>query len=284
MRVLITGGTGTLGQALCRELIGLDNVSEIVLFERSELGYTQFKNMIDSDKVSGIIGDVRNYESLALASQNIDLLIHTAAMKHIDLSEQNPLEATSINVMGTYNVIQAAKMNNIPQTFFISTDKASSPTGVYGASKLMGERMIIASSTKLNKMSVFRFGNLIGSSGSIFEKWPDQIKQGKKISITNKDMTRFFIEPSDASTYIISKINNNKGGEIFIPKMSSKKIFDIALSFAKNLDNIEIIGLRKQEKVHENIISSYEIGKMIENRFEYVITHGDSFLKDVTSN
>lgn len=284
MRVLITGGTGTLGQAICRELIGLDNVSEIVLFERSELGYTQFQNTIDSDKVSAIIGDVRNYESLALASRNTDLLIHTAAMKHIDLAEKNPLEATSINVMGTYNVIQAAKINNIPQTFFISTDKASSPTGVYGASKLMGERMMLASSTKLNKMSVFRFGNLIGSSGSIFEKWPEQIKQGKKISVTNKDMTRFFIEPSDAATYIISKINNSSGGEIFIPKMTSKKIFDIAFSFAKNLDNIEIVGLRKQEKIHENITSSYEIGTMIENRFEYVITHGDSFLKDITSN
>lgn len=284
MRVLITGGAGTLGKALCSQLINDISIKSIIVFERSEQNHARLMATHPSNKFNHIVGDIRDYESVLLATRNVDLIIHTAAMKHIDLAEENSLEATSINVMGTYNIIKAAKVNNVPQTFFISTDKASSPTGVYGTSKLMGEKMITSSSTLLNKMSVFRFGNLIGSSGSIFEKWPEQVKNGKKISVTNSAMTRFFINTDDAAKYIISKIENQSGGEIFIPKMHSKKIMDIALSFVTNPDQIEITGLRKKEKIHETLISKNEMGQLVETESEYIIFPGSDYLKDIISN
>lgn len=283
MRVLITGGSGTLGSSIAKLLAKDSSVSEIIIFSRSEEKQIALKNNITSNKLVYVIGDIRDYQSFIIASKNVDLVIHTAAIKHIDIAEQNPVETASINIAGLSNIINAVKINNIKKLFFVSTDKASLPSGIYGASKLVGEKMVIASSNEKNQMSVFRFGNIIGSSGSIFQRWPEQLERHNKIYVTDKNMTRFFIEKDDAAKYIISKIHNSAGSEIFIPKMKKKKIFDIAISIAKDPNKIEIIGLRKSEKMHENILSKTELGLLYENSSEYIIFPGTEYLKDISS-
>jgi UDP-N-acetylglucosamine 4,6-dehydratase/5-epimerase len=283
MKIFISGGSGTLGSSLCKELASIPYVDQIIVFSRSEDKQILLKNEQLSEKIKYIVGDIRNYESVILASRSCDLIIHTAAIKHIDIAEENPLETVSVNVFGTYNIIQAAKINNVGKVFFVSTDKASLPSGIYGTSKLMGEKLALASSTDTLKVSVFRFGNIIGSSGSIFQRWPEQLQKNNKIKVTSKEMTRFFIEKDDAARYIVSKIKTSNGKEIFIPKMTSKKIFDIAMSFAKKEKNIEIIGARPGEKIHEDILSKHEFGEIFENDEEYIVLPGSSSLLDISS-
>lgn len=283
MKIMITGGSGTLGFALCEKLITREDISEVVIFSRSEDKQVKMRHRIESEKIKYIIGDITDYDSVVLATRGVDVVLHAAAMKHIDISEENAIQATNINVLGTTNLLKASLINNVKRFLFFSTDKACEPSGTYGISKLMGEKVSLASSSKEMKVSVIRLGNVVGSSGSIFEKWPQQISQGKKISVTSKDMTRFFIEKSDIVDYIISKIYTARGGEIFIAKMDRKNIYNIAKSFTKDENEIEIIGLRQSEKLHEKIISSTEFGSLVENDNEFIIMPGNDQLPDISS-
>ena len=283
MKILITGGSGTLGSSLCELLSLINDVEEIVIFSRSEDKQILVKNKNISEKIRYVIGDVRDYPALLLATRDMNLVIHTAAIKHIDIAEENPLETAETNIVGLVNVVKASKINKVNNVFFISTDKASLPSGIYGVSKLMGEKIAIASSDEKTKMSIFRFGNIIGSSGSIFQRWPEQIKKFGTINVTDKRMTRFFIDKNDAASYIVSKIGLAKGKEIFIPKMDKKKIFDIAMSFVDSDSQINVIGARTSEKIHENILSKEEYGRLIENDKEYIILPGDDQMPDITS-
>ena len=190
-------------------------------------------------------------------------------MKHIDIAEENPIEATNINVVGTINVINACIQNKVKKLLFISTDKASSPTGIYGTTKLLAEKNVLLSNKVADtKMSVVRFGNLIGSSGSIFKKW--SCSDSKIINITDKNVTRFFIKITDAATKSIYLMNTLNVNEIWIARMKSAHIYKIAKAMA-NDKTIEIVGLRSNEKLHEDIISITDFGTVYENNDFYTI-------------
>lgn len=263
--VLITGGAGSLGSALCKELLKDEVIDKIIIYSRNEKNQLSLKWEIKDPRVRYVIGDVKDYNSINNALIGIDEVYHLAAVKHIDIAEENPIETTNVNVVGTINVINACIQNNVKRMLLISTDKASSPTGIYGTTKLLAEKnVLLSNSFNRTIFSVIRFGNLIGSSGSIFQKW----SENKKISLTNKDMTRFFIKMESAAEFCKYFMEKMQGNEIFIPKMKSANIYDIAKSIT---NDIEIVGLRKNEKVHEDTISAIDFGTVLENERYYQI-------------
>lgn len=259
-------------------------VSEICVFSRHELSQVLLKEEVESKKIKMVMGDILDLNHLESSSRGYDVIIHAAAIKHIDVAEKNPIIASEINVMGTANVVRVAKSNKISQTIMISTDKASNPSNVYGYSKRIGESIVINSSSKENKMCVVRFGNIIGSSGSIFERWEKQKISNRKITITHKEMTRFFISKKEAALYVISKINNFEGNEMFIPKMKSAKIYDIALRLSGGENKMQYIGLRPGEKLHETVLSENEVGSLTIKDSEFIVTPGHEKIMNVSSD
>ncbi len=279
--VLITGGAGSLGSAICKELIFDKSIKKVIIFSRDEKHQLSLKWHVGFDKVKYIIGDVKDYNSVYNALIGVDEVYHLAAIKHIDIAEENPIETTNTNIVGTINLINACVQHKVKKMLLVSTDKASAPTGIYGATKLVAEKNVLLSNgTGETKFSVVRFGNLVGSSGSIFQKWAE----GGKINLTHADLTRFFIKMEDASRHCIDFMEIMQGNEIFIPKMKSARIYDIAKLFS---NDIEVTGLRKNEKIHEDIISSIDFGSMQEYEKYYVIVPDGKYLginKDSGSN
>lgn len=279
--VLITGGAGSLGVALCKELLKDKTIKHIVIFSRNEKNQLSMKWELKDERIKYVVGDVKDFNSIYNALIGIDQVYHLAAIKHIDIAEENPIETANVNVLGTINVINASIQNRVKKVLFVSTDKASSPTGIYGASKLMAEKNILLSNgISKTKLSVVRFGNLIGSSGSIFEKW----SKGGKIFLTHKNVTRFFIKMEDAAKYCAGFMRALEGNEIFIPKMKSARIYDIAQNLS---DDIEIVGLRKNEKVHEDIVSTIDSGTVINmDKYYKIVADGspNNFTYDSLNN
>jgi FlaA1/EpsC-like NDP-sugar epimerase len=284
MRFFITGGTGSIGNQLIDDLLKAYPTSEIVSFSNNEEKIYEARSSRQDPRVSHVLGNVSNLFSVLDASVGSDVVLHLAAIKHIDIAEENPLETILVNILGTYNVIQAVKTNNISRMLFVSTDKSTSSQSVYGLSKLISEKMTLKSSTEKNKMSVVRFGNIINSSGSVFPKWKKQRDLGKKITVTSLDSTRFFIPVTAATSLILKILESFEGEEIFIPKMKSFKIQDLALFFAKDSDHIEILGLRAGENKHESSISSNEQGSLEEKEDYFIIRKGSFSLPEISSN
>lgn len=282
-RYLITGGSGSLGKEICKTLLMLLDTKEVVMYSRNETKQFESSMEINDPRVKYVVGDIKNYDSLFNIMNDIDYVFHTAALKHIDLAEKSPDETIKINVLGTSNVINAAIQNNVKKVLFISTDKACLPTSIYGVSKLLGERNIILSNDlSSTKFSVVRFGNLIGSNGSIFQKWKIYKEINKKIPVTHKNMTRFFINTNEAAKWAINFMANMQGKEIFIPKMKSANIYDIAKSFVDE-SMIEIIGLRPGEKLTEDIISNSELGT-VEEYSKYFMINNDNKVNNFLYN
>lgn len=271
--VLITGGSGSLGKEICKSLLNETNIKKILILSRNEKQQLDMKWEIKDDRVEYVIGDIRDYSSIYKYLINVDEVYHAAAMKHIDIAEENPIETTNINVLGTINVINSSIQNNVKKMLFISTDKASSPSGIYGATKLLAEKNVLLSNKySSTKFSVVRFGNLIGSSGSIFQKWSSN--DIKTINLTDKDVTRFFIKISEAAKFCTEVMEILDGNELFIYKMKSAKVYDIAKHYA-NDKNIFISGLRKNEKIHEDIISKIDFGTIYEyDKYYKIIPDG----------
>lgn len=282
MKIFITGGTGSLGQSL----IGLLNKEygnnvEIISMSRSEDRIIKAKQY---SNVSYIIGDVSNIHSILLASINCDVIFHLAAIKHIDIAENNPIETIESNIVGTSNIIKAAKINKIEKVIYVSTDKAASSNGIYGLSKLISEKNILNSSSEQCKMSVIRLGNIFNSSGSVFLKWIDSISKNENIMVTDINATRFFISPYSASKALLHIMKTSRGGEIFIPKMKSFNLYELAIGYSKGVQAIDIIGLRKNENIHELLISNKDHGKLIEYPDYYIINFGNDRLDEISSN
>lgn len=284
MKFFITGGTGSIGEQLIKDLLEKYPDSEVISFSNNEEKVFDAKEHVDSSKVSYIVGDVSDFSSVLAASQGVDAIIHLAAIKHIDIAEENPLETTRVNILGTSNVIQATKINNVSRLIYISTDKAATSSSIYGLSKLISEKMVINSSTEKNKMSVVRFGNIINSSGSVFPKWKAQVSSGRKITVTDPESTRFFMPVFRATGLILKVLENFRGKEIFVPKMKSFKMYDIALFFAKEDTGIEIIGLRAGEKKHESAMSSRELGHLVEKDDYFIIEKSNKPLPEMSSD
>ena len=263
-KILITGGTGSWGQELTKQLLEKFNVDKITIFSRNENAQVLMRRKFTSSKLKFIIGDVRDLNSLLKASKNADIIFHLAALKHVPLSEEFPDQFIQTNIIGTQNVRDAAIENNVKKVILISTDKACSPTNLYGYTKSIAEKIIIQANCLTNSTSFvcIRGGNALGSNGSVVPLFIDQIKKNNKLTITDDKMTRFFLTLQEAVNLIFSAAENSKGGEIFVMRMPAFKIKDIAELVIETYGNkdssVEIIGMKAGEKIHEVLFSEHE--------------------------
>ena len=286
--VLITGGTGSLGTALTKKLLKSD-VGKIRIFSRDEWKQTNMKSELTDKRLRFLIGDIRDAPRLDRAMENVDIVFHTAALKQVPVAEYNPFEFIKTNVDGTQNVIDACLDNNVELAIGIGTDKAVSPSNTYGASKLLMERLFIGANfykgEHKTKFICVRYGNVLGSRGSIVPVFVNQIKKGKKITITDPSMTRFNITMEEALNLIFRAIKNSKGGEIFIPKLKAYKVGDMKDAIVEGLNSSiksEIISIRPGEKIHEFLINTDELRNTFENNEDYIII--DQQLQDSKFN
>lgn len=268
--VLITGGTGFLGKALVREFIN-QKPKKLIIFSRDEQKQFYFAKEFSSKHhkiLRFFVGDIRDKERLTLAMRDVDIVFHTAAMKHVGISEYNPTECIKTNINGSENLIYAALNAKVKKVLAISTDKAVNPLNLYGASKLASEKLFISANSysKKNecKFSVARYGNVHGSTGSVVQIFDDLKKRGIKIlPITDKRMTRFWISQKKALEFINNCEMLMRGGEIFIPKIDSIKIIDLAMAIIPKC-KIRLIGIQPGEKLHEVLFSKEEASNIIE--------------------
>jgi UDP-N-acetylglucosamine 4,6-dehydratase len=254
--ILITGGTGSFGHQMVETLLKF-NPNKIVVFSRDEFKQLKMQELYSNKNMRYFIGDVRDYDRLTLAFKNIDIIFHAAALKQVPALEYNPMEAVKTNIIGTDNVIRASIFNKVNKVIAISTDKCVEPVNLYGATKLCLEKMIIAGNNiGATNFSVLRYGNVFGSRGSVVEIFNKQ-KQNKVLTITDKNMTRFTITIQDAINFVLNCLPKMIGGEIFIPKLPSYNIEQLAKIISPE-SKIEIIGRRPGEKLHELMIGKYE--------------------------
>ena len=265
-KILITGGTGSLGHALTKRLLNT-NASTIRILSRNEHNQIKMESHFKDDRLRFLLGDVRDSERLSRAMEDVDIVFHTAALKHVPKIEYNPFEGIKTNVIGSQHVIDACVQQNVEKVVAISTDKAASPLNVYGATKTLMEKLFVAANTfstpekPRTKFITVRYGNVLGSSGSVVPIFIDQIKNNKKVTITDPQMTRFSITMDEALEFILKATEIGQGSEIFIPKMKAYSIMDIKNVLAELLGDTgdEIIGIRMGEKLHEILINRDEI-------------------------
>lgn len=262
--ILIIGGTGSLGSTLLRKIKTWRHPKGIRIYSRDE--YKQWKLATELteegliDEVAFLVGDVRDKERLEMAMTNADIVINCAALKHVPSCEYNPFEAVKTNIIGSENVINCAIANGVEKVMHISTDKCVLPINLYGATKTVAEKLFIHGNVYTGGrkpfMSCCRYGNVIASRGSVVELFKQQAKNGK-VFITDPLMTRFWITLDDVAEFIIDRIEEMNGEEIFIPKMPSMNIMDLKEAVAPDAD-VTVIGIRKGEKLHECLVSQYE--------------------------
>ena len=286
--ILITGGTGSFGKAFASKILNkYKNIKKLIIFSRDELKQFELSNLDLFKKNSKIVrfflGDVRDFDRIKMAFKDVDIVIHAAALKQVEASEYNPYECIKTNVIGSQNVVKAALECNLEKVIFISTDKATNPINLYGASKLAGEKLILAANNIRGKartiFSVVRYGNVIGSRGSvvpIFLKCKES--KSKFVPITHKDMTRFIITLNDGVNFVLSSLKIMNGGEIFVPKIPSVKIVDLAKIILPN-HKIKFIGIRPGEKLHEVLISRDESETIYSMSDRYIVKPNLSFFK-----
>ncbi|MBB6692197.1 polysaccharide biosynthesis protein [Cohnella xylanilytica] len=277
-KVLIVGGTGTIGQSLLRHILP-DEPTVVRVFSRDE--YKQFQlqqQYANQSNIRYLIGDVRDQARLVRAMQDIDYVFHAAAMKHVPACEYNPFEAVQTNVLGTQNVILASLETGVRKTVFTSTDKAIAPTNTYGASKLMAERLISAAQYQAGasqtKFAAVRFGNVMGSRGSVIPLFKQQIEEKRKITVTDQKMSRFMMTVDQAAELTLKAMEYAQGGEVFVLKMPVVRLMDLTqviveemaakLSIEASDVRIEEIGLRPGEKMYEELMTEEEAKRALE--------------------
>ena len=283
-KILITGGTGSFGKAFIDLLLskhGAKKIKRLVIYSRDEFKQEQLSKKYPIKKYPFLrffIGDVRDKDRLNRAMKNIDLVIHAAALKQVPAAEYNPYEFIKTNVIGAQNIIDTSLDNNVSNVIALSTDKASSPINLYGATKLCSDKLFTSAQNikgfKKIKFSVIRYGNVFGSRGSVVPLFLNQIKNKIPLTVTDPKMTRFNISLKEATLYVLKKINSNKGGEIFVPKLYSYKIEDIVNALNKKI-KFKVVGIRPGEKRHEEMISEYENDNTLEGKHVFVILNNN---------
>ena len=284
--VMITGGTGSFGQKCTNELLKRD-VKKIIIFSRDELKQFEMSNKFNNKRIRYFLGDVRDLDRLELALQKVNYVIHAAALKQVPAAEYNPIECIKTNIMGAENVIRASLRNNVEKVLALSTDKAANPINLYGATKLCSDKLMISANyysnqSSLTKFSVVRYGNVIGSRGSVLPFFRNLLKKKSNyLPITDKKMTRFWISLEEGVSFVINSMKEMIGGELFIPKSPSIKIVDLAKALDPKI-KLKITGVRPGEKLHEVLCPSETFKDTIEFKKYFVIKPLIEFKKNHT--
>jgi UDP-N-acetylglucosamine 4,6-dehydratase len=275
--VLITGGTGSFGKAFVGRLLDDGEVRRVVLYSRDELKQYEVRQLFDNDdRLRFMIGDVREKERLARAMSGVDYVVHAAALKQVDTAEYNPFEAVKTNVLGSQNVIDTAIDVGVKRVVALSTDKASSPINLYGATKLCADKLFIAGNHYAGaadtRFCVVRYGNVVGSRGSVVPFFKRLAAEGAdRIPITDERMTRFWITLPQAVQFVLDAFDRMSGGELYVPRIPSMRVMDLARVLAPGLD-IDIIGIRPGEKLHEEMISVEDAHRTLRFPDHYLVT------------
>lgn len=273
--VLVTGGTGSLGKALIRHLLEETKVRRIAVYSRDELKQHQLRiDFKDNPRLRWFLGDVRDLDRLKRAMHNVDYVIHAAALKQVDTGEYNPMEFIKTNVLGSQNVIEACIDAGVKRVVALSTDKASSPINLYGATKLTADKLFVAANNYSfaygTIFSVVRYGNVMGSRGSVIPLWKELAKSGQPLPITDLRMTRFWISIEKAVNFVLESLEEMNGGELFVPKIPSMRIIDLASAVAPGAKLSEV-GMRPGEKLHEEMISADDSRRTLVLKDKYVV-------------
>lgn len=273
--ILITGGTGSFGKKYTELLLKKYKPNKIIIYSRDELKQYEMAQVFDDECMRYFIGDVRDEKRLLKAMRGVDFVIHAAALKHVPIAEYNPMECIKTNIMGAQNVIDAALEAHVQKVIALSTDKAANPVNLYGATKLASDKLFVAANNLTGdsetKFSVVRYGNVIGSRGSVVPFFQKLIHEGaKELPITDERMTRFLITLEDGVEFVLKNFERMQGGEIFVPKIPSMKITELAHAVAPDLPH-KIIGIRPGEKLHEIMCPSDDSHLTLEFHDHYVI-------------
>jgi len=282
--ILITGGTGSFGKKYTEILLKKYSPNKIIIFSRDELKQYEMAQVFNNPCMRYMIGDVRDLDRLKKAMYGVHFVIHAAALKHVPIAEYNPMECIKTNINGAQNVIDASLECGVQKVIALSTDKAANPINLYGATKLASDKLFVAANNirgaRRTQFSVVRYGNVVGSRGSVVPLFKKLISEGvKELPITEKHMTRFWITLEQGVEFVLKNFERMKGGEIFIPKISSMTMLELAKSLAPNL-GIKIIGIRPGEKLHEIMIPKDDSHHTLEFEDHYVIQPSIQFTQE----
>ena len=285
--ILITGGTGSLVNAFVGHIIKNYKPKKLIIFSRDELKQYEMKKIFPEEKFKFMryfLGDVRDKHRVREALKNVDILLHAAALKQVPAGEYNPFEMIKTNIYGAQNLIEASIYNNVKKIIALSTDKAANPINLYGATKLASDKLFVSANNitgaNKNKFSVVRYGNVINSRGSVIPVFKEYAIKKKFIPITDRKMTRFWISLDQGVKFIIKCFSRMQGGEIFVPKIPSIKIVDIAKSLYPNV-KIKFIGIRPGEKLHEVMCPRDDSHLTLEFKDHYIIKPSISFTRKI---
>jgi UDP-N-acetylglucosamine 4,6-dehydratase len=273
--ILITGGTGSFGKAFLKQVLETRNPERVVIFSRDELKQYDMRQIWGDDpRVRFFIGDIRDRDRLRMAMHGVEYVVHAAALKQVDTAEYNPMEYVKTNILGSENVIQASLEAGVKKVVALSTDKASSPVNLYGATKLTADKLFISSNHYAmaggTRFSVVRYGNVMGSRGSVIPFFRSIAAEGKPLPITDLRMTRFWITLPQAVEFVMSSFNDMNGGELYVPRIPSMKVIDLAEAVAPGNELVEI-GIRPGEKLHEEMISSEDSRRTLRRPDRYIV-------------
>lgn len=270
--ILVTGGTGSFGRKFIQRILQ-EKIKKVIVFSRDELKQYEMAQELKDKRLRFFIGDVRDKERLYRAFDGVDIVIHAAAMKHVEACEYNPFEAIKTNVYGAQNIVEAAIDQGVKKVIALSTDKAAAPINLYGATKLASDKLFVAANSytgeKDTKFAVVRYGNVVGSRGSVIPFFR-KMKETGRLPITDERMTRFWITLDDGVQFVLDSLERMHGGEIFIPKIPSMNIIDLAKAIAPEA-NLDIVGIRPGEKLHETMITEDDARHTVEFDNYYVI-------------
>jgi UDP-N-acetylglucosamine 4,6-dehydratase len=283
--ILITGGTGSFGKKFTEILLRYHKPNKIIIYSRDEQKHFDMAKEFTQSCMRYFVGDVRDFKRLKKAMRGVDLVIHAAAMKHVDIAEYNPMECINTNIRGAEFVIDAAIDAGVKKVIALSTDKAANPINLYGATKLASDKLFIAANNMVGdqdiEFSVVRYGNVIGSRGSVVPYFKKLLNDGvKELPITDERMTRFLITLEQGVDFVLKSFRRMQGGEIFVPKIPSMRMIDLAIAMSGE-ESYKVIGIRPGEKLHEAMITKEDSLRTIEFDDHYVIKPTIRFNRDI---